>query len=160
MKAVLRGSNSHRSTRILVLSALVVKSPLARSSDRLGPDSSGKPIRSSHARVPAGRRTLRAWHHHLTSNKSYRDSNSNLGDPIIATAILDRLLRHLATINIRRESYRLKDRRKVGVSAGGKGQGAIGSLSFRRELAQGSSPSKLCYAAKNQRGLGQRRAPR
>ncbi len=115
MKAVLRGSNSHRSTRILVLSALVVKSPLARSSDRLGPDSSGKPIRSSHARVPAGGRPLRAWHHHLTSNKSYRDSNSNLGDPIIATAILDRLLRPLATINIRRETYRLKDRRKVGL---------------------------------------------
>lgn len=36
------------------------------------------------------------------------------GDPIIATAILDRLLHHSTTINIRGESYRLKDRRKAG----------------------------------------------
>jgi hypothetical protein len=37
---------------------------------------------------------------------------SIFGDPIIATAILDRLLHHSTTINIRGESYRLKDRRK------------------------------------------------
>jgi hypothetical protein len=36
-------------------------------------------------------------------------------DPIIATAILDRLLHHSTTINIRGESYRLKDRRKAGL---------------------------------------------
>jgi hypothetical protein len=35
------------------------------------------------------------------------------GDPIIATAILDRLLHHSTTINIGGESYRLKDRRKA-----------------------------------------------
>jgi DNA replication protein DnaC len=49
----------------------------------------------------------------LTSNKSYGDWGSILGDPIIATAILDRLLHHSTTINIRGESYRLKDRRKA-----------------------------------------------
>jgi DNA replication protein DnaC len=48
----------------------------------------------------------------LTSNKSYGDWGSIFGDPIIATAILDRLLHHSTTINIRRESYRLKDRRR------------------------------------------------
>jgi hypothetical protein len=37
------------------------------------------------------------------------------GDPIIATAILDRLLHHSTTINIRGESYRLKDRRRAGL---------------------------------------------
>jgi hypothetical protein len=37
------------------------------------------------------------------------------GDPIIATAILDRLLHHSTTINILGESYRLKDRRKAGL---------------------------------------------
>ena len=46
----------------------------------------------------------------LTSNKSYGDWGSIFGDPIIATAILDRLLHHSTTINIRGESYRLKDR--------------------------------------------------
>jgi IstB-like ATP binding protein len=38
----------------------------------------------------------------LTSNKSYGDWGSIFGDSIIATAILDRLLHHSTTINIRR----------------------------------------------------------
>lgn len=51
----------------------------------------------------------------LTSNKSYGDWGSIFGDQIIATAILDRLLHHSTTMNIRGESYRLKDRRKAGL---------------------------------------------
>ena len=51
----------------------------------------------------------------LTSNKSYGDWGGVFGDPIIATAILDRLLHHSTTINIRGESYRLKDRRRAGL---------------------------------------------
>lgn len=51
----------------------------------------------------------------LTSNKSYSEWGSIFGDPIIATAILDRLLHHSTTINIRGESYRLKERRKAGL---------------------------------------------
>lgn len=51
----------------------------------------------------------------LTSNKSYGDWGTIFGDPIIATAILDRLLHHSTTMNIRGESYRLKDRRKAGL---------------------------------------------
>ncbi len=52
----------------------------------------------------------------LTSNKSYGEWGSIFGnDPIIATAILDRLLHHSTTINIRGESYRLKERKKAGL---------------------------------------------
>jgi DNA replication protein DnaC len=51
----------------------------------------------------------------LTSNKSYGEWGSVFGDPIIATAILDRLLHHSTTVNIRGESYRLKERRKAGL---------------------------------------------
>jgi DNA replication protein DnaC len=51
----------------------------------------------------------------LTSNKSYGDWGAIFGDSIIATAILDRLLHHSMTINIRGESYRLKDRRRAGL---------------------------------------------
>lgn len=51
----------------------------------------------------------------LTSNKSYGDWGSIFGDPIIATAILDRLLHHSTTINIRGDSYRLKERRRAGL---------------------------------------------
>ncbi len=51
----------------------------------------------------------------LTSNKSYGEWGGIFGDPIIATAILDRLLHHSTTINIRGERYRLKDRRRAGL---------------------------------------------
>lgn len=51
----------------------------------------------------------------LTSNKSYGEWGAIFGDPIIATAILDRLLHHSTTLNIRGESYRLKERRKAGL---------------------------------------------
>src|ERR1700716_2117033 len=51
----------------------------------------------------------------LTSNKSYGEWGSIFGDPIIATAILNRLLHHSTTVNIRGESYRLKERRKAGL---------------------------------------------
>ena len=44
----------------------------------------------------------------LTSNKSYGDWGSIFGDPIIATAILDRLLHHSTTINIRRRELSLE----------------------------------------------------
>lgn len=51
----------------------------------------------------------------LTSNKSFSDWGEIFGDPVIATAILDRLLHHATTINIKGESYRLKEKRKAGL---------------------------------------------
>jgi IstB-like ATP binding protein len=53
----------------------------------------------------------------LTSNKSYGEWGSIFGEPIITTAILDRLLHQATTANICRESYRLKERRKAGLLA-------------------------------------------
>lgn len=51
----------------------------------------------------------------LTSNKSFIDWGEVLGDRVMATAILDRLLHHATTINIKGESYRLKEKRKAGL---------------------------------------------
>lgn len=52
----------------------------------------------------------------LTSNKSYGDWGSIFArDHVIASAILDRLLHHSTTINIRGESYRLKEKRRAGL---------------------------------------------
>lgn len=51
----------------------------------------------------------------LTSNKSYGEWGEIFSDPVLAAAILDRLLHHSVTVNIRGESYRLKDKRKAGV---------------------------------------------
>jgi DNA replication protein DnaC len=49
----------------------------------------------------------------ITSNKSFGEWGSIFGDNIIATAVLDRLLHHCTVINIKGESYRLKERKKV-----------------------------------------------
>jgi len=51
----------------------------------------------------------------LTSNKSFSDWGEVFGDHVLATAILDRLLHHSTTINIKGESYRLKEKRKAGL---------------------------------------------
>jgi len=51
----------------------------------------------------------------LTSNKSFMDWGEIFGDQVIATAILDRLLHHSTTLNIKGESYRLKDKRRAGL---------------------------------------------
>ena len=51
----------------------------------------------------------------LTSNKSFVDWGEIFSDAVLATAILDRLLHHSTTINIKGESYRLKKKRKAGL---------------------------------------------
>jgi DNA replication protein DnaC len=63
----------------------------------------------------------------LTSNKSFVDWGQIFaGDPVLASAALDRLLHRCTVVNIRGDSYRLKERRQAGGgptllgSAGGK----------------------------------------
>ena len=49
----------------------------------------------------------------ITSNKSFTDWGEMLGDPVLAGAILDRLLHHATVISINGPSYRLRERQKV-----------------------------------------------
>jgi len=51
----------------------------------------------------------------LTSNKSFVDWGEIFNDQVLATAILDRLLHHATTLNIKGESYRLKEKKKAGL---------------------------------------------
>ena len=51
----------------------------------------------------------------LTSNQSFGSWGEVFGDRVIATTILDRILHHAITINIRGNSYRLKDKLKAGL---------------------------------------------
>ena len=51
----------------------------------------------------------------LTSNQSLGAWGEVFGDSVIASAILDRLLHHSITVNIRGESYRLKEKLKAGL---------------------------------------------
>lgn len=50
-----------------------------------------------------------------TSNKYFSDWGELLSDNVLATALLDRLLHHAHVINIRGQTYRLKERLKVGI---------------------------------------------
>jgi len=51
----------------------------------------------------------------LTSNKGFAEWGEVLGDNVIATAVLDRLLHHSHLLNIRGESYRLREKRQAGL---------------------------------------------
>jgi DNA replication protein DnaC len=51
----------------------------------------------------------------LTSNRSVGEWGTAFGDPVVATAILDRLLHHSHVITIRGDSYRLKEKRRSGL---------------------------------------------
>lgn len=44
----------------------------------------------------------------ITSNKSFTDWQELFGDPVVASAILDRLLHHCKVVNIKGHSYRLQ----------------------------------------------------
>jgi DNA replication protein DnaC len=51
----------------------------------------------------------------LTSNRNVGEWDAVFGDPVVATAILDRLLHHSHVITIRGDSYRLKEKRRSGL---------------------------------------------
>ncbi len=51
----------------------------------------------------------------ITSNQPVGAWGEVLGDPVVATAVLDRLLHHSHVITIKGESYRLREKRKAGV---------------------------------------------
>jgi DNA replication protein DnaC len=53
----------------------------------------------------------------LTSNKGFAEWGEVLGDPVVAAAILDRLLHHSHVLNIRGESYRLREKKRAGLFA-------------------------------------------
>lgn len=50
----------------------------------------------------------------FTSNKVYSEWGEVLGDPVLASAVLDRILHHSTTVNIKGESYRLRGKRRAG----------------------------------------------
>ena len=57
---------------------------------------------------------------------------SVLGDPVVATAILDRLLHHSTVITIRGDSYRLREKRRSGLlQKVGRKRNLVAPLSFR-----------------------------
>ena len=51
----------------------------------------------------------------VTSNRAWASGATVFGDPVVATAILDRLLHHSHVLTIRGDSYRLREKRRSGL---------------------------------------------
>jgi DNA replication protein DnaC len=51
----------------------------------------------------------------VTSNRAIGEWGAVFGDPVVATAILDRLLHHSHVVTIRGDSYRLREKRRSGL---------------------------------------------
>ena len=51
----------------------------------------------------------------LTFNKGFGEWCEHLGETVIAAAVLDRLLHHSHMLNIRGESYRVREKRQAGI---------------------------------------------
>jgi DNA replication protein DnaC len=72
----------------------------------------------------------------ITSNRSVAEWGTVFADPVVATAILDRLLHHSHVLTIRGDSYRLRAKRKSGLIKAPTGDGpAVGSASLRSVTA-------------------------
>src|SRR5918997_704577 len=73
----------------------------------------------------------------VTSNKSFLDWGEVFNDHVLATAILDRLLHHATTLNVKGESYRLKEKRRAGLFGQARG-GAEARTATASGLPEGS----------------------
>ena len=51
----------------------------------------------------------------ITSNRSVWEWGGVFGDPVVATAVLDRLLHHSTVITIRGDRYRFREKRRSGL---------------------------------------------
>ena len=49
----------------------------------------------------------------LTSNKGFEEWGAVLGDEVMAAALIDRLLHHCHIVNIRGNSYRMREHREL-----------------------------------------------
>ena len=68
----------------------------------------------------------------ITSNRSVAEWGTVFADPVVATAILDRLLHHSHVLTIRGDSYRLRAKRKSGLIKPPAGDAPpVGSASLR-----------------------------
>lgn len=52
----------------------------------------------------------------ITSNTGFANWGNVFGDPVLASALLDRILHHATTVNIRGNSFRMKDKLRSGLA--------------------------------------------
>jgi IstB-like ATP binding protein len=93
----------------------------------------------------------------LTSNRSIGEWGAVFGDPVVATAILDRLLHHSHVITIRDDSYRLKEKRRSGLlqkptAVEAKSEKKAASRSLATALLEGALARGLLHIGKDHGG--------
>ena len=78
----------------------------------------------------------------ITSNRSLAEWGTVFADPVVATAILDRLLHHSHVLTIRGDSYRLRAKRQSGlIKAPPAGDAAtVGSAALHAATGEGHQP--------------------
>ena len=69
----------------------------------------------------------------LTSNKSFDEWGEIFGDEVMATALIDRLVHHCHIVNIRGNSYRLKNHAELYNARRGSSSSAAAKRPSRRE---------------------------
>jgi len=80
----------------------------------------------------------------ITSNRSIAEWGTVFADPVVATAILDRLLHHSHVLTIRGDSYRLRAKRKSGLIKPPAGDGPpVGSASLRPVTGESDHQPRL-----------------
>jgi hypothetical protein len=85
----------------------------------------------------------------LTSNQSFGSWGEVFGDRIIATAILDRILHHAITLNIRGNSYQLKDKLKAGLVR--PAEATLTLPDAQVDISEGMSPARGRHRAAQSR---------
>jgi DNA replication protein DnaC len=92
----------------------------------------------------------------ITSNQSLGAWGEVFGDAVIASAILDRLLHHSVTVNIKGESFRLKEKLKAGLlKPKFDRQPAALTWWLLFGAARGSSPSRSPWSDNPKPGWGE-----
>lgn len=76
----------------------------------------------------------------LTSSKGFEEWGEVFGDPVVATAILDRLLHHSHVLTIRGESYRLREKRRAGLLGTSGAPSAASESSIARAARSPDAP--------------------
>jgi DNA replication protein DnaC len=95
------------------------------------------PVQASLLFQVLGRRYERGQSTVLTSNKAFADwGDVFAGDAVLASATLDRLLHRCTVLNIRGESYRLRDRRQASRRAAQEVTAAAPPAPARKEVPQ------------------------
>jgi DNA replication protein DnaC len=75
----------------------------------------------------------------VTSNKSFLDWGDVFNDHVLATAILDRLLHHATSLNVKGESYRLKEKRRAGVLGPARASSEASKVGTRLATEEGNA---------------------